>query len=299
MSGASPADGPGSIVWLASYPKSGNTWLRALLTNYLNPGERPASINALIGGRLANEREAFDEMLGLGSSDLTPRETLRHRPLFHELLAGELPRPTFVKTHHAYLRTDAGAALFPRTASAGAVYLVRNPLDVAVSFAHHENRRIGWAIKRMNHAEFTLEEHADGIHTSLPDILTTWSGHVTGWLAQDAIPVHVVRYEDLHADPAATLGGVVRFAGLACDASRRRQAADRAAFQRLRAQEEACGFDERQPSAGSFFRAGAVGDWRNRLSPRQVRKLATAHSAAMARFGYLESLPGASRDGAT
>ncbi|MEJ2083836.1 MAG: sulfotransferase, partial [Acidobacteriota bacterium] len=35
------------IVWLASYPKSGNTWLRAFLMNFLDPGKRPVDINQL------------------------------------------------------------------------------------------------------------------------------------------------------------------------------------------------------------------------------------------------------------
>ena len=79
-----------SIVWLASYPKSGNTWLRAVLTNYLRDDGEPASINALAGGSVACDRETFSEIVGLDSSDLTPDEILRHRPLFHELLAREL-----------------------------------------------------------------------------------------------------------------------------------------------------------------------------------------------------------------
>ena len=48
-----------SIVWLASYPKSGNTWLRAVLTSYLRDDGEPASINALIGGPVASDRETL------------------------------------------------------------------------------------------------------------------------------------------------------------------------------------------------------------------------------------------------
>ena len=116
-----------SIVWLASYPRSGNTWLRALLTNYLEGGETPASIDALAGGSIAIPREVFDEYLGLSSSELTEEDILSHRPLLHELLAAELPRPTFVKVHDACLRTADGELLFPPVATYGAVYVVRTP----------------------------------------------------------------------------------------------------------------------------------------------------------------------------
>ena len=132
-----------SIVWLASYPKSGNTWLRAVLTNYLRDDGEPASINALAGGLLASDRETFSEIVGLDSSDLTSEEILRHRPLFHELLARELAghpagggrrpvqsaaapfrerAPALVKVHDAYLHARDGAALFPRAATSGVVY---------------------------------------------------------------------------------------------------------------------------------------------------------------------------------
>ena len=98
--------------------------------------------------------------------------------------------------------------------------------------------------------------------------------------------MHVVRYEDMLADPAAAFGGVVRFAGLEWDAPRLARAIDHAHFDRLRAEEEAVGFGERQPTAPSFFRAGRRG-WRRALAPSQVRALVDAHAPVMERFGYL------------
>ena len=94
--GASPRDAhAGPIVWLASYPKSGNTWLRALLTNYLNEGEEPASINELVGKPGLLLREQFDERLGLSSSDLTPQGILRYRSRLYKQVGDELQRPFF------------------------------------------------------------------------------------------------------------------------------------------------------------------------------------------------------------
>ena len=322
-----------SIVWLASYPKSGNTWLRAVLTNYLrDAGERgshsePASINALIGSPVAADRETFNEWVGLDSSDLAPDEVLRHRPLFHVLLAresgeppagerrrapcpaGKPPRedtPAFVKVHDAYLRTGDGTALFPKEATAGVVYLVRNPLDVAVSYAHHLQKSIDDTVRWMNDPAAAEAEVAGGIHTQVPQPLLTWSGHVSSWLDQEELPIHVARYEDLLADPTAAFGAIVRFAGLgrgdgthagergrsslpgrSSTSARLARAVDHAAFSRLRAQEEASGFFEKQPTAPSFFRAGVAGSWRNVLDSRQVRALVDAHGPVMARLGYL------------
>ena len=70
-----------ALVRLASYPKSGSTRLRAVLTNYLRDDAEPTAIDALIGRPIAGDRDAFDETLGLESSDITPDAVLRYRPL--------------------------------------------------------------------------------------------------------------------------------------------------------------------------------------------------------------------------
>ena len=296
IAGASAA-GPG-IVWIAGYPKSGSTWTRALLTNYLQDSVAPASINALAGSWAASARDKFDELVGLDSSDLRPDELARYLPPFRELLAralfasrpGRAPDgsrlPDFAKTHEAYRATD-GAARFPRTGAKGVVYLVRNPLDVAVSYAHHLQWRIDRVVRWMNDPAAGEGSSARRIWELLPNPLTTWSGHVSSWLDQTALRTHVARYEDLLADPRAGFGAIVRFAGLAWDAARLDRAVEHAAFPRLRAQEAASGYNERQPTAPSFFRAGVAGSWRTALTREQVQAVVDAHGPVMARLGYL------------
>ena len=62
-------------VWLASYPKSGNTWLRIFLANLLCPDQAPVNINSLhLGAAIASSRYRFDEVLGMPSALLTHAE---------------------------------------------------------------------------------------------------------------------------------------------------------------------------------------------------------------------------------
>ena len=296
---APAAEAPGGpVVWLASYPRSGNTWVRALLTNYLGGGETPASIDALAGGSRFLPREVFDEELGVSSSDLTPEEVLRHRALLHEVLTADLPRPTFVKVHDAFLRTAEGAFLFPPAATLGAVYVVRNPLDVAVSCARFWNWPLARGVAELNDPAATLARPAKRLHDVLPEPLSTWSGHVASWLDQRDLPVHVVRYEDLLADPAAAFAAVLRFAGIEPDDGRVARAVAHARFDGLRAQEEHSGFHEKPATARFFFRAGRAGAWREALSPEQVRTLVDAHAPLMERFGYLSEAKAFLRDDA-
>ena len=285
------------IVWIAAWPKSGTTWLRAVLTSYLREDGGTPSINALMG-QPANHREAFDEYLGLDSSDMTDEEVARYLPRFREVLAERLranplphaPKrernePTFVKTHEAY-RLPGGVARFPPAGCAGVVYLIRDPRDVAVSYAHHLNWPHDRTIALMADPQAHEMRISGGIYSRLPEPLTTWSGHVASWTEQTALRLHVARYEDLLAAPAAGFGAIARFAGLEWDAARLDRAIHHAAFHRLQAQEAESGYLEKQPTAPSFFRAGVAGSWRKALTATQVRALTSAHGEVMARFGY-------------
>ena len=289
------------IVWIASYPKSGSTWMRAMLTNYLQDNGEPASINALAGLRTASSRDNFDELIGLDSADLRPDELARYLPRFRALLAQSLsaPRPDdcaidrirphaphFAKVHEAY-RDPLGGARFSRIGTVGVIYLVRNPLDVAVSYAHHLQWPIDRILRMMNNPAASETSSTSWIGPLLPSPLTTWSGHVSGWLDQTDLRTHAVRYEDLLADPLSGFGAIVRFAGLEWDAARLDRAIGHAAFPRLRAQEAESGFRERQPTAPSFFRAGVAGSWRTALTREQVQALVDDHGPVMARHGYL------------
>ena len=277
------------MVWIACWPKSGSTWLRTVLTNCLRDDGQPASINALVGAWL-HGRDELDDYLGLDSSHMTEEETSRHLARFRAVVAEELPgasaaAPTFAKTHEAY-RLPNGPPRFPPGGKV--IYLLRNPLDVAVSYAHHLTWSVARTIQLMDRWQSREGLDRDGIHNRLPEPMTTWSNHALSWIEQAELPVHVARYEDLLADPRAGFGAIARFAGLDLDAARLDRAIEHSAFDRLQAQEAEEGFHEKQPTAPSFFRAGTAGTWRGELAPEQVRTIVDAHGHVMERFGYLE-----------
>ena len=283
-----------SLVWIACWPKAGSTWLRTVLTNYLRDDGQPASINALVGGWLSS-RDEFDEYLGLDSSLMTKEEQVRHLAQFRATVAKKIlaapatgakapHEPMFAKTHEAY-RLPNGPSRFPPGGKA--VYLIRNPLDVAVSYAHHLNLPIADTIRLMNRWQVHEGLDRHGVHGRIPEPMTTWSNHALSWTEQAERTVHIARYEDLLADPRGSFGAIVRFAGLRLDDARLDRAIENSAFHRLQAQEAEEGFKEKQPTAPSFFRAGAAGSWRGKLAPEQIQAIIDAHGHVMERFGYL------------
>ena len=276
-----------AIVWLASYPKSGNTWLRAVLTDYLSAAAGRRGLNDLIGAAHASSRQWFEEHMGLDAAHITDRELPRFRRRFQTMLAGVLPSPAFIKTHAAFGDDEGGESLHAHGAN-GAVYLLRNPLDVAVSYSHHLVCSLGDAVGWMCNAQAQESHRSRGVATSLPERLSTWSRHVLSWVQQSRLPVHVARYEDLLVAPLAGFGAIIRFAGLPWDEARLRQSVESARFERLREQEEQSGFGEKNPAAESFFRSGTANAWIGKLRRAEVAEMVATNAPAMERFGYLE-----------
>lgn len=275
------------IYWLASYPKSGNTWMRILLTNYWRNGDAPANINDLDGGPIASARHMFDEWMGLSSADMTPAEIDAHRPLLYEYLAKKAETDAFMKVHDAYEYTIYSDPIFTPKATAGVIYIIRNPLDVAVSFAHHGHTTIDKIIEFMGSTEMGLVKNNKKIFQQFKQNLLSWSEHVCSWVDAEHQRVQVIRYEDMVMDPVATFGQVVRFCNLETDIDRLKKAVAFSSFETLQRQESEQGFKEKQLLAESFFRKGKVGSWREQLSDKQVTRLIDDHRDVMRRFNYL------------
>ncbi len=285
-----PANGPcikGHIIWLASYPKSGNTWFRVFLANYMRQMGHPVDINRLLGGPIASARVMFDEEAGVKASELTVDEIERWRPRVYEQISEACSGPLFMKTHDAYTYNAWGEPLMSKAATQGALYFVRNPLDVAVSYAHHSATTVEPIIHEMGNAEMSMVGHTNRLFNQLRQRLLTWSGHVVSWVDEPGLRVQVMRYEDMKLRPFETFQGAVTFAGLPDDAERIERAIAHASFETLQEQEAEQGFREKLPKAESFFRKGEIGSWREVLTEEQVERLIADHGEVMRRFGYL------------
>jgi len=273
------------IVWLASYPKSGNTWLRVLLTNYLTDASEPADINQLFGAPIAGARRRFDEWAGVEGSALDANVVDRLRPQVYRCQARDADETLFVKVHDAWTRVDTGEPMFPADATLGVVYIIRNPLDLAASCAHHWGRSIAAAVETL--CDGGGSPTGRDLTGQFPQRLGSWGEHVRSWVDDSGAPLHVVRYEDLSVDPCRVFGGVVKFCGLDYDEDLVKKAVAFSSFGEMRRQEASAGFQERSPAApGGFFRRGETGSWRDELPVDLAERLTTAHHQTMRRFGY-------------
>jgi len=297
-------------IWLASYPKSGNTWLRMLLAGAAQGG--PLDINDLAANSgIASARSPFDQLTLIDSGLLTYDEVDALRPCVHEHLArgieddaGQQRDPAapvrFVKTHDAYTLTPRGEPLLAGAGGAsGAIVIVRDPRDVAPSLAHHAGGGIDAAIDFMADHRSAFCDKPARQHNQLRQKLLSWSDHVESWLDQTDIPVLPIRYEDMIAETSETLRQALTFSGLTVAEADIAHAVDSARFTALSQQEQVHGFREapRRKAAGAFFRRGQAGAWRDELSPDQVARLEAEHAPVMLRLGYALTATGGDATG--
>lgn len=269
------------IHWLASYPRSGNSWTRAVLTG-LMAGEDagPVDIGALAARPLAIDRAAFDAEFDCTSSEMTGDEIDRLRPEFYRRMAVRAQGPLVVKLHCAHRRTPDGQPIFPPEATAGVVLIVRDPRDVAVSLAPFMSMTQDAAIAWMADESAELSGQRRFATTALPQRIGSWSSHVLSWIDVPDMRVHLVRYEALQVDPLGSFGGIAAFVGLDASPARLAEAIEQSRFERLHAQEAS------RVATPRFYRAGKAGGWRTALTAAQIDAIEAAHGPAMARLGY-------------
>jgi len=270
------------IIWLASYPTSGNTWLRAFLANLLENGAQPVAINDLPRYAFGdNNLLHYRDLTGRDPAELTPEEIAAFRPRVHEWFARSQEHEVFVKTHNAMLRVE-GEPLITPSATAGAIYVVRNPFDLAVSFSHHYRLPLQKVVDGLCDESFMLlaaDNHAT-------QYLGSWATHVTSWQRAPGLTQHRLRFEDMVCAPTETFGEVVRFLGFPPDQARLQKAIAFSRFEELAGQERANGFVEARGEDLAFFRQGRIGVWRDVLSDAQVRQLVEALGPVLVELGY-------------
>jgi Sulfotransferase domain len=167
--------------------------------------------------------------------------------------------------------------------TSGAIYIVRNPLDVVISYAHHLGKSVDFSIDFMN----LKNAETSGSEKHVYEIYGSWSQHVLSWTRKPHPAIYVMRYEDMLAAPKKTFGALARHLLFKPTDEQLADAIGRSSFEKLREQEEKDGFRERPDKAERFFREGRAGQWKDVLTPAQAQRIVDAHHDQMQRFGYL------------
>lgn len=286
-----PATG---IIWLPSYPRSGNTWLRFLLTNlFYTDQATQQDADVFITDQVDQMMKPQDGNPGRDFSEVNPDNFLT---LFNEdldIVWGD----KMMRTHCALPQVRG---LMPQ--SLGFIYVIRHPLDVALSCLDYDllyNPNLKPEQYRKDYIHRFIETRGASSMAAISYGIN-WVEHVDSWVNnQEDLPGILVRYEDMLADTATELRRICKFLDVAIDEEAIATSIHHSSFSQLRKIEEqaiAAGdrgslnnpdqFKPRQQEGFRFVNRGKAGVYRSRLTPDERALAAKAFAPIAQTFGY-------------
>ena len=268
-----------NLVWLASYPKSGNTWIRACLML--------AITGDLYLDKMISIVPYFPVLNNVHFKNTTfsdPIEACRAAVKMWDKTQSDLSnhsndRQLIVKTHQVF--GNINDVQFPNLDCAfGVIQLVRDPRDVALSYAAHYGRDIDSAIEKLFDEKNSINEQTQ---PGSFEFISSWELNFLSW-QEAAFPKLVIRYEDLLVSPEQKLDSIFDFLKLNPKMSTA-QIIEKTSFRSLASMEAKNGFKEAS-SHSKFFRVGKEGQWSN-LTKMQQEKIEEQFSKTMKSLGYL------------
>ena len=260
--------------------------MRAFLHNLFSNRKHSVDLNRM-GGELFQSDGAlmwFQLLDRRPVAEWSAEDVASMRPKVGELIARGQNGTIFCKTHNALITVHEHPTI-NLAVSSGAIYIVRNPLDIALSFADFMGFGVDDAIDQMATRYFETPHRPELNNVGI--MLGSWSQHVESWTGRANSRLHVVRYEDMLDHPSKTFGATARFLGLKPSRQRLLHAIRNSSFKALRRQEDERGFDEKSPNQKKFFRRGKAGGWKDELRESQIQRICEAHGEQMKRFAYL------------
>ena len=277
------------ITWLASYPKSGNTWIRMFLDAYLrdadpdiNSVRTSCSDNMTAFHKVHNKIKVED--LPLEEQLLTrPMALLRLNYLFdEETVLGQKPKgvPLLVKTHNANV-TVLDVRMIPPQITKKVLLVLRDPRKLVYSFAKHFGLSLEDAVDSICKKDYALDGQTG---TKMIQYLMSWGWHTQSYITADDLDVAVVRYEDLVGNPLNNFIWILKQLDLEADEEKVKLAIERCELSRLMKQEDKNGFKEASEKAKRFFGA----KYEERLTQEQKERIEEECGEMMRTFKYLE-----------
>ncbi len=272
-----------NLIWLASFPKSGNTWTRAFIGSVLGFGTIGESgdfplFTSICSGKFLWSQAFKDQPWP--EVDMSMAWRVPYQRALSQLVGNSRH---FCKTHSRY-GTVVGNDMFAEDVSRYAVVIVRNPFDVAASMANYLTTTPEKGAAAMSNAMLTFNNTDNNRLHRIS--VGGWDVNIVSWLTQQDIPMIVMRYEDIHADPVGEFGRLAREVLGITDEARIRAAIEESSFEKLKAKEQKFGFNEAVSKANPFFWKGELYHSLDIFTPRQQEIIWKVHGHVAEPLGY-------------
>ena len=278
------------ILWLASYPKSGNTLLRSFLSTYFFSKDGNFNFDLLRHIKQYPNNKLFSE-LGV---DISNRHEIAKNHLNAQKLINQNKKSfQFWKTHSSFVKMD-GYSFTDLNNTLGVIYIVRDPRDVVISYSHHNNQTIEQTLKMINQNYILGAEIKD----SIPVYLGSWSYNYNSWKVFKNINKYLlIKYEELILNDEKYFEKILLFikniSKMDFDISEKKikKVLEEIKFEKLKKLEKEKGFHEsKKDDKGNtinFFRSGKTKQWKNNLDLKTKNMIEEVCQKEMKELGYI------------
>ena len=279
------------IIWIASYPKSGNTWLRYFLGNYYFNNKdnfQPEIIKNIKKFHLDKEliKSKFHNQDFIKNPYNVSKSWIESQKKL-EIKKGNV---VFLKTHNALINIENNE-FTNSDLTLAIIYIIRDPRDVVVSYSKYRHLDYDKTIEHMIGSKVNIPFVRDAKDASNIEITGSWAFHYNSWKdGISVIPRIIIKYEDLLSNSEKIFTNIIKFLSnimkLEVNYKKIKSSNNLSKFTKLKNFEEKNNFFENN-SSENFFRIGKSGNWKKELNKDQIKKIEDSFKIEMINLGYL------------
>ena len=282
------------IFWIASYPKSGNTWVRALLSSYY------FSEDGFFNQKLLKKIGQFPEKNYFKDFDYNPRKIIDTSNFWirAQEIINEDKNIKFFKTHNV-LGSINDNRFTNKENTLGAIYIVRDPRNVITSIQNHYELDQEEALKFMlNEKKYIYNFHTKNDYSDF-QFISSWEKNYQSWTKQKQFSIKLVKYEDLYKNTYETFKEIITFiektigTNKQFDKKRAQNSVNSTTFEKMKNIEKKKGFVESVLSKNDtnkipFFHLGPNNDWKKIFNKEYHKKLNSIFKIILKELKYLD-----------
>ena len=278
------------IIWVASYPKSGNTLVRSILTSLIYSEDGNFNFKLLKKIELYPQKKHFESLMNKlnNINELSKFWTISQDKLNLD------KKIKFLKTHH--LRCGIGNYTFTNSKNTiGTIYIVRDPRDVIISFAQHHSLSIEEAKHSMFRRDsYTFPEREKNPDLAIRTLFGSWSDHYNSWTKNNK-NLLFIKYENLITNKKSELLRIIKFVNnyikIPISETKINNCINSTAFESMKKNEEKGLFEENSFDKNGkkikFFNYGKEGNWKSVLSKELVLNIEKKFQKEMSELKYI------------
>ena len=278
------------IIWLASYPKSGNTWVRSFLSAYYYSDNGKFNFKLLNNIKQFPSRDFFNRKI-LSVEDASDNWLIAQSRIKSK---GEV---CFLKTHNVF-GAYKGKNFTTSEFTLGAIYIVRDPRNVITSLMNHYSLNENEALSMINSVYRNLRDENNPEDYSNYSFISSWANNFRSWKLSKSIETLIIKYEDLENNRFRTFKKIINFTNKLMklnnkiDFEKLKSSIESTNFDILKKKEELEGFEEaifskKVGRTKTFFNLGSENNYKKLIKPQTSKTLKKLFKKEMKELGYI------------